>query len=71
MTNLSVWVCLSKTGNVLVFDNEPDMKNGEWFGNPYINSSMYAQIEKMIKQSNMTPKSLPEQIVFTVMEDKN
>ena len=66
MSDLSVWVCLSKTGTTLVFSDEPTMQNGEWTGNLYVNSSMYGQIERLIKQSSMTHQSAPEQITFKV-----
>lgn len=66
MADLSVWVCLSKTGTTLVFSDEPKMENGEWSGNLYVNSSMYGQIERLIKQSSMTHQSQPEQITFKV-----
>lgn len=67
MTDLAVWVCVSKTGNTLVFDSEPKKNsNNEWEGNLYVNSSMHTQIESLIKQSSMTHNSKPEQIVFTV-----
>lgn len=68
MSDLSVWVCLSKANNVLVFSEEPELISGEWCGNLYVNSSMYNQIERMVKQSGMTHKSEPEQIVFNVKQ---
>lgn len=65
---LTVWVCLSKSGKTLVFSEEPvrNKNNGEWTGPLYVNYSMYEQINRLISQSQMTPKSDPEQIVFTV-----
>ena len=71
-TELSVWVALSKENKVILFTDEPhksseeETNNFEWIGNLYINSIMYNQIERMIKQSDMTHQSEPEQLIFTI-----
>lgn len=63
---LTVWVCLSKSGKTLIFSDEPKLEQDEWIGNLYVNNSIYKQINDLIKQSQMTHTSSPEQIVFMV-----
>lgn len=67
---LSVWVTISKNNEILLFSSEPHKSstdtNFEWIGNLYLNCIMYEQIERMIKQSDMTHQSEPEQLIFTI-----
>lgn len=71
---LSVWVAISKNNTLLLFSEEPkrssDDVNFEWVGNLYLNSMIYEQIERMIKQSDMKHTSDPEQLIFTIKSTK-
>lgn len=67
MSELTVWVCMSKKRKTLVFAEKPTKINGEWTGALYVNSSMYDQMQRMVGMSSMTPDSEPEQIVFSVV----
>lgn len=67
MSDLRVWVCMSKKRETLVFAEKPHKANSEWSGPLYVNSSMYGQMRRMISMSSMTPASEPEEIVFSVV----
>lgn len=71
---LSVWVAISKNNTLLLFSEEPkrssDDVNFEWVGNLYLNSMIYEQIERMIKQSDMKHTSDSEQLIFTIKSTK-
>lgn len=67
MSDLTVWVCMSKKHETLVFAEKPHKATGEWSGPLYVNASMYEQMRRMVGMSSMTPDSEPEQIVFSVV----
>lgn len=71
---LSIWVAISKNNTLLLFSEEPkrssDDVNFEWVGNLYLNSMIYEQIERMIKQSDLNHNSDPEQLIFTIKSTK-
>lgn len=71
---LSVWVAIAKNNTLLLFSEEPkrssDDANFEWVGNLYLNSMIYEQIERMIKQSEMKHTSDSEQLIFTIKSTK-
>ena len=67
---LSVWVAIAKNNTILLFSEEPkrssDDTNFKWVGNLYLNSMIYEQIERLVKQSEMKHTSGPEQLIFTI-----
>lgn len=68
---LVLYIVISKQNKLLLFADEPERSDDivcGWKGNLYINSIIYNQLSKMIKQSDMNYNSEPEQIAFTIKD---
>lgn len=68
---LVLYIVISKQNKLLLFSDSPQRDSDNvsgWKGTLYINSIIYNQLSKMIKQSDMNYNSEPEEITFTIKE---
>lgn len=66
MENLTIWIAISKSGQVLLFTDEPERKNNVWVGSYYINSVVYENILTLVGKTSMTFDNDPEPIILEV-----
>lgn len=66
MENLIIWLAISKSGQVLLFTDEPERKNDVWIGSYYVNSAVYENVLTLVGKTSMTFYNDPELIVLEV-----
>jgi hypothetical protein len=66
MENLTIWIAISKSGQVLLFTDEPERKNDGWIGSYYVNSAVYENVLNLVGKTSMTFDNDPEPIILEV-----
>lgn len=66
MENLTIWIAISKGGQVLLFNDEPVKQNDSWTGSYYVNSAVYENVLNLVAKTNMTFNNEPEPIILEV-----
>lgn len=66
MENLTIWIAISKSGQVLLFTDEPVRKNDVWIGSYYVNSAVYENVLTLVHNTSMTFENDPEPIILEV-----
>lgn len=66
MENLTIWIAISKSGQVLLFTDEPERKNDTWVGSYYVNSAVYENVLNLVNKTSMTFDNDPEPIILEV-----
>lgn len=66
MENLTIWIVISKTGQVLLFTDEPVRDNNSWIGSYYVNSAVHENVLSLVSKTSMTWENDPEPLILEV-----
>lgn len=66
MDNLTIWIAISKAGQVLLFSNEPTRGQDSWLGTYYINSAVYENVLNLVSSANMSWNNDAEPLILEV-----
>jgi len=69
LKSVTIWFAVNKNGNVRMFLDNPkkNTERGIWEGKyPYVNSIIYKDINKVVKQAKMTFENNPEVIEIQI-----
>lgn len=66
MDNLTIWIAVSKAGQVLLFSDEPTREYNSWTGTYYINSAVYENVLNLVSNANMVWENDAEPLILEV-----